>query len=193
MRSSITTILRWLRRSMRPCERPQQRIADRAEPAATCTPAVAHRLPMLGVDHDRARAQVIGHGPTGHAARRRPLQRLDHLEAVVVRQPDVEEQMDVILRGIDVGDHGLDAGIGVRQQSRLLPPTGSKPLTECPTRNRWHVALRNLRLKRWRFCSGRLRDIRHRGQHLMHATHPATTDVRLAQQKIGDDARPRAR
>ena len=67
---------------------------------------------MLGAD-DRARAKVIGHGPTGHAAGDRALQGLDDLAAVVVWQPDVEQHMDVIRCGIDVGHHRVDRGVGV--------------------------------------------------------------------------------
>src|SRR4029077_19648785 len=84
-------------------ERPQQGVAygQARSHAYTCR---AHRLPMLGAD-DRARAEVIGHGPTGHAAGSRALQGLDDLAAVVIRQPDVEQHMDVIRCGIDVGHH----------------------------------------------------------------------------------------
>ena len=46
-------------------ERPQQRIAYRQADRHAHARA-AHRLPMLGAD-ERARAEVIDHGPTGHA------------------------------------------------------------------------------------------------------------------------------
>ena len=69
---------------------------------------------MLGAN-DRARTEVIGHGPTGHAAGSRPLQGLDDLAAVVIRQPDVEQHMNMIRCGVDVGHHRVDRGVGVGQ------------------------------------------------------------------------------
>ena len=142
---------------------------------------------MFGVDHDPG-AQAIGHDSTGDLARRGPLQRFDHLEAVVIRQPDIKDQVHVVLRGIDVRDHGLNAGIGIRQQSRMIASHRFETIDRMPDPKQVDVALRDLRLKRRRIRSGQLQRIRHRGQHFTHAAHPATTDVRLAQQEIGDHA-----
>ena len=106
-------------------ERSQQGVADR-QACGHAHACRAHRLPMLGADH-RARAEVIGHGPAGHAAGGRALQGLDDLAAVVVRQPDVEQHMDVIRGGIDVGHHRVDRGVGVRQQARRVATHGLEP------------------------------------------------------------------
>jgi hypothetical protein len=88
----------------------------------------AHRLPMLGAN-DRARAEVIGHRPTGHASGSRALQGLDDLAAVVIRQPDVEQHMDVIRCRIDVGHHRVDRGVGVRQKARGVALTHAGTMT----------------------------------------------------------------
>src|SRR5437870_3906656 len=65
--------------------------------------SVAHRFPMLGVDHD-ARSETVGHNPASDSARCRSLQRFDYLEPIVVRQPDIKDQVHVISGGIDIGD-----------------------------------------------------------------------------------------
>ena len=86
---------------------------------------------MLGVDHD-PRTETVGHDPAGDFARRGPLQRSDHLEPVVVRQPNIKDQVHVILRGIDVRDQRLDAGIGIRQQSSVVTTHGLKTIHRMP-------------------------------------------------------------
>ena len=46
------------------------------------------------------------------------------LQAVVVRQPDVKQDVHVILRGIDVRHHGVDHRIGIRRQMGLVAADG---------------------------------------------------------------------
>ena len=63
---------------------------------------------------------VVDQGAAGHAAGGGAHQRFPHLAAVVVVQPDVEHQMHVFPRGVDVGDHRSDGGIRVGHQPRLV-------------------------------------------------------------------------
>ena len=91
--------------------------------------------------------EAVSHHPAGDLPRRSPLQRFDHFEAIVVRQPNVEDQVHVIFCGIDVCDQGLDAGIGIRQQFPRLPPTGSKPFTDCADAEQMRITLWDLRLQ----------------------------------------------
>ena len=77
----------------------QQKVAY-GRAAATRTPAA--RIACQCSGDDRARAEVINHGPTGHTTGSRTFQCLDHLETIVIGQPDVEQHMNVFLCGIDV-------------------------------------------------------------------------------------------
>ena len=57
------------------------------------------------------RAERVGEYPNRHAAPGRPDEGVLDLQAIGVRQPDVEAGVDVPLRGVDVGDHLVDGGI----------------------------------------------------------------------------------
>ena len=168
---------------------PQQRIADRQGNRQTDA-RFPHGVPVFGVDHD-ARAQVVRHGPAGNAARRSPLQRLCHLETVVVRQPDVEQQVDVVLRRIDVGHHGGDGRIRILQQARPVTADGVEPVDRFSGLEQMYVALRHvgLQVRRVRFF---------RGGHIWqprkdraHPLHAASADVRFAQQDVRQDPQHR--
>ena len=93
---------------------PQKRVADR-QAARHPDAGAAHRLPVLGADQG-ARAEIVGHRPAGDAAAGGADQRLDDLAAVIVGQPDVEQQVDMVGGRVDVGDHRIDRGVGIRQQ-----------------------------------------------------------------------------
>ena len=154
---------------------------------ATWTPAVLHGLPVFGVDQD-ARAQAVGHRPAGDIACGGPFQRLDHLESVVVRQPDVEGQMDMILRGIDIRDHGLDGRVGIRQQARAVAAHGLEAIDRMADPEQGGVSLRNFRLKIWPIHSRGLGQVRHGGQHRAQATHTAAADTGFTEEDISQDA-----
>src|SRR5437773_9890107 len=93
--------------------------------------SIVHPFPMPGVDHD-PRTEAVCHDSAGDFARRSPLQRSDYLEAVVIRQPNIKDQVHVILRGIDVRDERLNAGIGIRQQSSVVTTNGLKAINRMP-------------------------------------------------------------
>ena len=52
-----------------------------------------------------ARAQTVDHGPAGHAALRGTHQGMGHIGAGAVVQPDVVQHIDLVARGIHVGQH----------------------------------------------------------------------------------------
>ena len=140
---------------------------------------------MLGVDHDPG-TEAVCHDPAGDFARRSPLQRSDYLEAVVIRQPNIKDQVHVILRGIDVRDQRLNAGIGIRQQSSVVTTHGLETIHRMPHPEEVAVTFRNFRLQSWRIRSRRVGDTRHTGQHFTHAAHATTPNIRLTEEKIRD-------
>src|SRR4030095_2794775 len=101
---------------------------------------------MWGFYHD-ARAQSVGHNPAGDMACSRPFQRLDHFESVVIRQPDIEGQMDMILRSIDICDHGLDGRVGIPQQTRAVATHGLEAIDRIAEPEEVGVSLWNSRLQ----------------------------------------------
>ena len=100
---------------------------------------------MLRVDHDPG-PETVSHHSAGHLARRSSLQRFDDLEPIVIRQPDVKDQMHVILSGIDVCDQGINASIGIRQQSPAVTTQGFKTVHRVADAEEMRVTLRDLRL-----------------------------------------------
>ena len=112
-----------------PSQRTQERIAD-GQGGSHLNARRLHGLPISRYDHD-VRAQSIGHRPADDLTRGGALQCLNHFESIVIGRPDVKIQMDMILGSINICDHGLDGRVGICQQARAVPPTGSKPLTGC--------------------------------------------------------------
>lgn len=166
-------------------EYPEQRIADR-KAALHLDPGFSHRHPMRGPD-ERARPEVVDHNTAGDAARGRSLHRLDHLAATVVGEPDVEEQVHMLLCCVDVGDQGVDRRVRIRQQppgisaDRPKAADGMAELEEIP------VALGNDLFGAAALIFG------HPGQRFAHPRRPPPADVHLAKQQIGDDADHRQR
>ena len=118
----MTTILRWFRRSMRPSNG-RSRGLPMGRPAATRTPAarIACQCSERMIVRE-PRSSAMARQVTPRAAAR--FKASTTLRAVVVRQPDVEQHMDVIRCGIDVGHHRVDRGVGVRQKTRGVAPDG---------------------------------------------------------------------
>jgi hypothetical protein len=117
-----------------PAQRPQQRVADGQRAGQ------AHAGRLHGAASARSgsspRAQVVRHGAAGDAARRGAHQRLDHLAAVVVRQPDVEQQVDMVACASMSATMASMVALESASSGPLLPPMGAKPLMDWPTRNR---------------------------------------------------------
>ena len=132
------------------------------------------------------RPKAIGHNPAGDLARRGPLQRFDHLETVVIRQPDIKDQVHVILRGIDVRDEGLNAGIGIRQQPSAIAAYRGKAIHGLPDAEQMLVTLRDLRMQSRRVRARRVVRSPAYRQHVTHPSHTPPTDIRLAEEKISD-------
>ena len=110
------------------------------------------------------------------------------LRAVVVRQPDVEQHMDVIRCGIDIGHHRVDRGVGVRQKARGVATHGMEPADRVAEPKEMPVTLGNGGSEVRRLLSGVIRDRRHALEDRVQPLHAATADVHLAQEKIGEDA-----
>lgn len=181
-----------------PPEDAQQRMAD-GQAGRHVHARRAHRRPMGGPDH-RARTQVVGHGPAGHASAGGALQGVDDLAAVAIRKPDVEQQMDMLLRGIDVADHRVDGRVGVGQQLRRVAADGLHAADRTPKVKEMPILLGDgaaeLGLVRG-IGSGKLPQALN---HVARAPHAVATDAGFAQQQIrhdtqqgegGDDHDPR--
>ena len=149
-----------------------------------------HRLPVLGAD-DRARTEVIGHGPTGHTAGGRALQRLDNLQTVVIGQPDIEQYMDVILCAVDVGHHRVDHGIGVGHQLRSVAADGVETADRAAQLKDMPVTLGDVGCKRRRVLSEMTGERWHAPENGVQPLHATTADVHLAQEQIGEHAQQR--
>src|SRR5439155_22148086 len=100
---------------------------------------------MWRLDHD-VRAQSIGHHPADDLTRNSPLQCLDHFESVVIGQPDVKGQMDMIFRSINICDHGLDGRVGIWQQSRAVATHGLEAIDRISEPEEVSVSLWDFRL-----------------------------------------------
>ncbi len=75
----------------------------------------ARSLGSMRHEADAARAQRIGEHAAGDAARRRALERRDDAARDRVVGDDVEEQVDVRTRGVDVGDEPVEDAVVVGQ------------------------------------------------------------------------------
>ena len=100
---------------------------------------------MPRVDHHPG-PEGVSHDPTGDLPRRSSLQRFDDFEAIVVRQPNVKDQVHVILCGIDICDQGLNAGIRIRQQFPVIATDRFKTIHGVADAEKMRVTLRDLRL-----------------------------------------------
>ena len=96
--------------------------------------------------------------------------------------------MDMILRGINIRDHGFDGRVGIRQQPRAVATYGIEAINRTSEPKEVSVKLRNFRLQIRFIHSRRFGDIRHRGQHLANAGHPPATDIGFTEQDVSDDA-----
>ena len=88
----------------------------------------------------------VSHDPAGDLPRRSSLQRFDDFEAIVVRQPNVKDQVHVILCGIDICDQGLNAGIRIRQQFPVVATDRFKTIHGVADTEQMRVTLWDLRL-----------------------------------------------
>jgi hypothetical protein len=169
-----------------PSQRTQQGIAD-GQGGSHLNAGRLHGFPMWGFDHD-VRAQSIGHHPADDTACSRPFQRLDHFESVVIRQPDVKSQMDMILRSINICDHGLDGRVGIRQQGRAVATHGLEAIDRVSEPEEVGVSLWDFRLQIRRINSRGLGKVRHGGQHCVQATHAPAADTGFTEKDISQDA-----
>src|SRR5690242_15011637 len=101
---------------------------------------------MWGFDHD-ARAQSVRHHSAGDMACSRPFQSLDHFEAIVIRQPDVKNQMNMILRSINIRNNGLDGSIGIWQQAPAVATHGLEAIDRVSEPKEVGISLWNFRFQ----------------------------------------------
>ena len=115
-RPSITAIFRWFRRSTRP---PRERM-KLSWSVACASIARRHEARLQLLEADAARAEGVGEQAADHAALHRALERLHHARRDLVVGHDVEQQVDVRLRGIDVGHEPVEDAAIVRQHLHLV-------------------------------------------------------------------------
>ena len=142
-----------------------------------------------------ARTETVDQKPAGNTAFRRAPDRVENPPAVPVRKPDVEQQMDVARRRIDIGDQRIYGGILVRRDRRRVAAQGQESV------HRAGPAKRLVELVRhgFRRRAGRGRAI----QQLRGRPHPprdTSADAGLAEKEIehhpddrkrGDQKQPR--
>ena len=167
----------------------QQRVADRQGPGHADAGA-GHVPPELRADQ-RPRAEIVDQDPADDAARGGPFEGLDHLAAVGVGQPDIEQQMDVRAGGVDVGHHGVDRRVGVRQQPPAVAADRPEAADGMPEAKQRGVVRRNRALEIVEVEPAVRR--RQPGEHLAHAFDPPAPDIHLAEQNVGQHAEHRHR
>ena len=82
--------------------------------------------------HQLPRPQIVRHGAHDNAAPRRPFQSLDNLSPVRVVKPDVEQEVDVFPRRVDVGDHRVYCAVRVRHQAGGIAGNRKKATDRLP-------------------------------------------------------------
>ena len=99
--------------------------------------------------------------------------------------------MDMILRGIDIRDHGVDRYVGILEQVRAIAAHRLEAVDGTPEPEEVGVELRNVRLQISRIHSRSPGDIGHGGEHRMHATDPPASDAGFAEEEVSQDAHHR--
>ena len=128
------------------------------------------------------------HCPADNFTRGGSLQGLDHFESIVIWQPNVRDQMDMILRSINVCDHGLNGRVGIWQQGRAVATHGLEAVDRVSEPEEVGVSLWNFRLQIRRIHSRGLGEVRHGGQHRAQATHTPAADTGFTEKDISQDA-----
>ena len=100
----------------------QERIADLERPAQFHAGGL-HIRPQFGFDQ-KMRAEIVDHRPAGYPAGDCALERFGHFPAVVVRHPNVEEQVNVIGGLFDIGHHRVDRGVRISHESGVVAADG---------------------------------------------------------------------
>jgi hypothetical protein len=95
--------------------------------------------------------------------------------------------MDMILRSINVCDHGLDGRVGIRQQGRAVATHGLKAIDRVSEPEEVSVSLWNFRLQIRRIHSRDLGKVRHGSQHRAHATYTPAADTGFSEKDISQD------
>ena len=166
--------------------RMQQRMTD-AERDAQFHARGLHRFPLRGLEQ-AARAEVVHHRPTSHAARRGSHERIGHAAAVAIRQPDVEQHMHVFLRRVDVGDERGDGRVRVFHQPRRVAGHGFKPADRTTNVKQVRVALGNLRAQVGHISRRAGSGWRNSAFDGAHPRDPPAPDVHLAKHHVGQHA-----
>ena len=167
-------------------ERAREQEADRerhGDPHAR----LGHALPVLGADHG-AGAEVVGHGAAGDAAGGGALQRLDHLEAVGVGEPDVEADVDMALGGVDVGDHVVDHVVAVAEELALVAADGGEAGDRLADAEERQVVGRHARRLVLALVAADLGEGGQPRHGALEAGDAAAADVGLAEEHVGEHA-----
>ena len=170
-------------------QRPKQRIANR-QGFGQADARFTHGLPVCRFDHF-TRAQTVRHGSARDTACSSALQCLDHLAPVVVLQPDVKQQVDVLFRGVDVSHHGRDGRVRILHQLRIVAAHGFEAVDRFPDLEQMRIAFRHMNLQVFRFRSWSIAHIRQPGEDLSHPFHAASADIRFTQKDVSQEANNR--
>src|SRR5438093_2240813 len=95
--------------------------------------------------------------------------------------------MDMILRSINICDHGLDGRVGIWQQRRAVATHGLEAIDRVSEPEEVGVSLWSFRLQIRRIHSRGLGKVRHDGQHCVKATHTPATDTGFTEKDISQD------
>ena len=96
--------------------------------------------------------------------------------------------MDMILRSINICDHGLDGRVGIRQQARAITTHGLEAIDRIAEPEEVGVSLWNFRLQIRPIHSRGLGQVRHGGQHRAQATYTPAADTGFTEEDISQDA-----
>src|SRR5882724_6190812 len=96
--------------------------------------------------------------------------------------------MDMILRSINICDHGLDGRVGIWQQSPAVATHGPKAIDRVSKPEEVGVSLWDFRLQIGRIHSRGLGKVRHGGKHCVQTAHTPAADTGFTEKDISQDA-----
>src|SRR3978361_901719 len=101
--------------------------------------------------------------------------------AIIVRQPDIKQHMDVVTGGLDVSDHGVDSGIRISHQLGLVPSDRLGPAVRPAQVEKWPVEFRNVRAQHRRVPTRCLAYFWHGREYAPQSLGSSCADIGLTQ------------
>ena len=94
----------------------------------------------------------------------------------------------MVLRGVDVGHHGVNGRVRILHQLRPVAADRFKSVDRMADPKQVRIAFRHVGLQILRVRSGSVGHVRHPREHLPHPRDAAPANVHLAEQDVGHDA-----